>query len=48
MGLLELIIGILLFVFLVNLVFSFVPIPRGIAGTIVALLIIVLIWRMVF
>lgn len=48
MGLLEIIIGILLFVFLVNFVFSFIPIPNGIAGTIVAILIIILIWRLVF
>lgn len=45
---LELIIGIVIFVLLANIVFSFVPIPRGIVGTIVAILILVIIWRLVF
>lgn len=48
MGLLEFLIGLLLFLFLVELVFSLVPIPRGITGTVVAILLIVLIWRLVF
>ncbi len=48
MGILELLLGLLLVGFLANLVFSFVPIPRGIGGTIIALLIIVFIWRLVF
>lgn len=45
---LELIIGIIIFVLLLNIIFSFVPIPRGIAGTIVALLIVYVVWRLVF
>lgn len=45
---LELIIGIIIFVLLANIVFSFVPIPRGIVGTIVAILILFIIWRLVF
>ncbi len=45
---LELILGIILFVLIVNIVFSFVPIPRGILGTIVAIVLLVLIWRLVF
>ena len=48
MGFIELIIGLLIFLVLANIVFSFVPIPRGILGTIVALLILVFIWRLVF
>jgi hypothetical protein len=48
MGILEIILGLLLFVILVNFVFSFVPIPNGIAGTLVAILIIILLWRLVF
>ena len=45
---LELIIGIIIFVLLANIVFSFVPIPRGIVGTIVAILILFILWRLVF
>jgi hypothetical protein len=45
---LELIIGLILFVLILNIVFSFVPIPRGILGTLVALLIVFLVWRLVF
>jgi hypothetical protein len=48
MGILELILGILLFVLLANIVFSFIPIPRGILGTIIAILILYFIWRLVF
>jgi len=45
---LELIIGIIIFVLLANIVFSFVPIPRGVVGTIVAILILFVLWRLVF
>jgi len=45
---LEIILGIILFALIANIVFSFVPIPRGILGSIVALVILVLIWRLVF
>lgn len=45
---LEIILGIILFVLIANIVFSFVPIPRGILGTIVAIVILFLIWRLVF
>lgn len=48
MGILEVILGVLLFMLLANFVFALVPIPRGIAGTIVALLILYLLWRLVF
>ncbi len=48
MGILELILGLFIFLLLANIVFSFVPIPRGIAGTIVALLILYLLWTWVF
>jgi len=48
MGILELIIGLVLFFFLLNLAFAFIPIPRGIGGLLIALLIILLIWRLVF
>jgi len=45
---LDLIIGIIIFVLLANIVFSFVPIPRGVVGTIVAILILFVLWRLVF
>jgi len=45
---LELILGLIIFVLLANIVFSFVPIPRGILGTIVAILILFVLWRLIF
>jgi len=48
MGILELIVGILLFLLILNLILALVPIPRGIAGTIVVILLIVLVWSVVF
>jgi len=48
MGLIELIIGLIIFLFLANIFLALVPIPRGIAGTIVVLLILYLVWSFVF
>ncbi len=48
MGLLEALIGLFLFVLVLNIVFSFVPVPNNIGGAIIAILIIVLVWRLVF
>jgi hypothetical protein len=48
MGILELFLGILLFALIADIVFSFVPVPRGIAGTIIAIIILYFIWRLVF
>lgn len=48
MGILELIIGLLVFALLANFVLALVPIPRGLAGTLVAILILILLWRLVF
>ncbi len=48
MGIIELIIGILIFLFLANFFLAVVPIPRGIAGTVVTLLILYLLWSIVF
>lgn len=48
MGILELLLGLLLFVIVANIVFSFVPIPNNIAGSILALIILVLVWRLLF
>lgn len=48
MGIIELLVGLLIFILIANIVFSFIPIPRGIAGTIVAILILLFIWRLVF
>ena len=48
MGILEFLLGILLFALLANLFLSLIPIPRGIVGTIIAILVVVLTWRLVF
>lgn len=48
MGILELILGLLIFMLLANFVIGVVPIPRGLLGTIITLLILVLIWQLVF
>jgi hypothetical protein len=48
MGILELILAILLFLFIVNLFLAFVPVPRGIGGAIVVVLVMILAWRLVF
>lgn len=45
MGILELIIGIAIFLILVNLILAFLPIPRGIGGAIVIVLVILLVLR---
>lgn len=46
MGILELIIGIIIFLFLVNLILAFIPVPRGIGGAIVIILVIFLVLRL--
>ena len=48
MGILELIVGLLIFALLANIFFALIPIPRGIAGTIIAILILIFVWRLVF
>jgi len=48
MGILELILGLILFVLIADIFFSFVPVPRGILGTLVAIVVLILIWRLVF
>lgn len=48
MGLIELILGLLIFLLIINLIFAVVPIPKGIGGTIVVVLIILLVWSLVF
>jgi hypothetical protein len=48
MGIIELIIGIIIFLLLANVFLSLVPIPRGIAGTLITLLILYLVWTLVF
>lgn len=48
MGIIELIIAIVIFLLLANIFLSFVPIPRGIAGVLVALLLIYLAYVIVF
>lgn len=46
MGLLELIVGILIFLFLVNLFWALIPIPRTAGGVIVLILVILLVLRL--
>lgn len=46
MGALELIIGIVIFLVLVNLILAFIPIPRGIGGAIIVILVILLVLRL--
>ncbi len=48
MGILELILGLILFVIIANIFFSFIPIPNNIVGTIIAVIVLVMIWRLVF
>jgi len=48
MGIIELILGLILFVLLANIFFSFIPLPRGILGTLIAIIILIFIWRLVF
>jgi hypothetical protein len=48
MGILEIILGIILFILIANMAFSFIPIPRGALGTLVAILVLYFIWRLVF
>ncbi len=48
MGILEFLLGLLLFAFVANLFLSLIPLPRGIAGTIIAIIIVLLAWRLIF
>ena len=48
MGILELIIAVIVFLVIANIVLALVPVPKGIAGVIVVLLILFLLWRLVF
>lgn len=48
MFILEFIFGLLLFALVANFFLALIPIPRGIAGTLVALLVIYFAWRLVF
>ena len=46
MGILELIFGVLIFLFLVNLFMALIPIPRTIGGLIVFVLVVLLVLRL--
>ncbi len=46
MGILELIFGILIFLFLVNLFWALIPIPRSAGGLIVLILVVLLVLRL--
>lgn len=46
MGLLELIVGILIFLFLVNIFWALIPIPRSAGGAIVLILVVLLVLRL--
>lgn len=48
MGILEFIVSLFIFLLIANVFMALIPIPRGIAGTLVALLILILVWRLVF
>lgn len=48
MGIIELIVGLLLFLLIANIFLALIPIPRGIAGTLITILILIFIWRLVF
>lgn len=48
MGILEFIVGLLLFLLVSNIFLALIPIPRGIAGTLITILVLVLVWRWVF
>ena len=46
MGILELIFGVLIFLFLVNLFMALIPIPRTVGGAIVLILVVLLVLRL--
>lgn len=46
MGILEIIIGIIIFLFLVNLIMAFIPVPRTAGGFIILVLVIILVLRL--
>lgn len=48
MGILELILGLIAFILLANIFLALIPIPRGLAGTLIAILILIVAWRLVF
>jgi len=48
MGIIELIVGILIFLLISNIFLSLIPMPRGIAGSLVTLLILYFVWKLVF
>jgi hypothetical protein len=47
MGLIELIIAVIIFLIIANIVLALIPIPNGIAGVIVVL-VLFLLWRLFF
>lgn len=48
MNIVQFLIGLLLFLLIANIFLELIPIPRGIAGTIVAILIVIFAWQLVF
>ena len=48
MVLLNLILGLLLFLLIANIFLSLIPIPRGLLGTLIAILIVAFAWQLVF
>lgn len=48
MGMIELLIGVIIFILLANFILGVVPIPNNIVGVIITLLIIYLVWGFVF
>lgn len=47
-GILEFLLGLLLFALIADLFLSLIPLPRGILGTIIAIVVLILVWRLVF
>lgn len=46
MGILEAIVGIVIFLFVVNLIWALIPIPRTVGGVVVLILVIILVLRL--
>jgi hypothetical protein len=48
MGIFEFLLGLLLFALIANVILSLIPIPRGIVGTLIAIIVVLFVWRLVF
>lgn len=48
MGIIEIILGLLLFALIANIFLSLIPIPNNIVGIIIAIIIVLFAWRLIF